>query len=154
VGGQASDAESRFAAVLRELYEKAGSPPPSELRRQGLDQRPKVTLASSTVDEWLKGISTPSKPDAVMFLVQYLRGKAQRRDGAYQLPSLESRKRLLMDAQAYRRSIRGGRPARGRYPDLRTTIGRTEYQRLGVEAKPVSLTFRPADAGWARGTAG
>lgn len=105
---------SRLAAALRELRAAAGSPPPSELKRQGEDQELPVALPSSTVNDWLHGKSAPTDAPAFWFLVDYLTNRA-RRIGSTHVPLKSPQWKVLLDgAQGHRRSHQGGGPARER----------------------------------------
>jgi tetratricopeptide (TPR) repeat protein len=110
--GPSEDPVSRLAAALRELQQAAGTPPPSELKRQGQAQVPPIVLPSSTVSDWLRGKSAPSESRAFLFLVDYLRRRAQRTGSTYVPPTTAQWQILLERAQGHRRSNQGGRPTR------------------------------------------
>src|SRR5690349_5798423 len=50
-----------FSALLRELYEAAGSPDLATLTRQAKDQRPSLKLSDATLSDWFSGKSIPTK---------------------------------------------------------------------------------------------
>jgi hypothetical protein len=113
----AQDPVSRLAAVLSDLYDAAGRPPHSELKRQGEAQDPEVTLPSSTLNDWLRGKTSPTDRRVFQWLVDYLKNKARRRGSDYVAPPQATWDRLREQALKHRRAGRGGRPARGRGAD-------------------------------------
>jgi hypothetical protein len=125
----AGDPVSRLAHALTELYEAAGRPPHSELKRQGQAQDPEVKLPSSTLNDWLRGKSPPADVRVFRWLVDYLKNKARRRGGNYVAPPPATWDHLRKQALEYRRSNRGGRPAHEQDtggvagPDARETPG-------------------------------
>ncbi|GAA4145615.1 hypothetical protein GCM10022285_50720 [Streptomyces tunisiensis] len=98
-----------FAAMLKGLYERAGSPPLAAVVRQGRLQRPAVGLSTSSLSEWLSGRSVPSQARVVQFLVSFFAQQA-RQAGRAGAPGGWSR--LWEGAVEERRQRRGGRPAR------------------------------------------
>ena len=143
-GDSADDPVSRLAAALRELHAAAGSPSPSELKRQGQAQRPPVSLPSSTISDWLRGNSVPSDPRAFLFLVGYLERRARRVGRASASLTTTQWEVLLERAQGYRRANQGGRPARERLADpavrqsgIRGTDGTAYLEQVRRIAPPV-----------------
>jgi hypothetical protein len=98
-----------FAAMLKGLYERAGSPTLAALVRQGAQHRPCVNLSKSSLSDWLAGQSVPSQQQAVQFLVVYLAQQA-RQAGLAGAPA--GWVRLWEGAVEERRQRRGGRPSR------------------------------------------
>lgn len=111
MAGQDGDYAQAFAEALRTLYKQAGSPPYSVLARQGAAQRPPVKLADSSISDWLNGVSTPSNPGVVNFLVRYLKDRATRRNPKYRSRPLGQWEELRRKAQEQRNTRRGGRPS-------------------------------------------
>lgn len=56
-----------FAAMLKALYERAGSPTLAALVRQGGLRQPPVVLSRSSLSDWLAGRSVPSQQPVVQF---------------------------------------------------------------------------------------
>ncbi|MGW5768645.1 hypothetical protein ACWEVY_05785 [Streptomyces longwoodensis] len=98
-----------FAAMLKDLYERAGSPTLSALVRQGGLQQPPVVLNTSSLSDWLAGRSVPSQQPVVQFLVAGLARQA-RQAGRAGAPAGWAR--LWEAAVEERRQRRGGRPGR------------------------------------------
>ncbi|MGW7793610.1 hypothetical protein ACWGKX_40045, partial [Streptomyces tricolor] len=98
-----------FAAMLKGLYEQAGSPTLAALARQGERHRPRVELSTSSLSDWLAGRSVPSQQQVVQFLVTYLTQQA-RQAGRAGAPT--GWMRLWEGAVEERRQRRGGRPSR------------------------------------------
>jgi hypothetical protein len=98
-----------FAAMLRALYERAGSPTLSALVRQGRVQQPPVVVSTSSLSDWLAGRSVPSQQPVVQFLVVCLAQQA-RQVGRAGAPAGWAR--LWEAAVEERRQRRGGRPGR------------------------------------------
>ncbi|WP_430379787.1 hypothetical protein [Streptomyces sp. B1-3] len=98
-----------FAAMLKDLYERAGSPTLSALVRQGGLQQPPVVLSRSSLSDWLAGRSVPSQQLVVQFLVAGLARQA-RQAGRAGAPAGWAR--LWEAAVEERRQRRGGRPGR------------------------------------------
>jgi tetratricopeptide (TPR) repeat protein len=98
-----------FAEALRALYEQAGRPSYSVLAHQGAAQRPPIRLTDSSISDWLNGVSTPSKPAAVAFLVRYLKGRAIQRNPEHRSPALGQWEEMRRKAQEQRHARRGGR---------------------------------------------
>ncbi|QXJ22341.1 tetratricopeptide repeat protein [Actinomadura graeca] len=73
--GRDGDAAGGFASALRALYEAAGRPLPRILISQARAQRPPIRLNPSSLSDWMAGISVPSDPRAVGFLVSYLQAR-------------------------------------------------------------------------------
>jgi hypothetical protein len=100
---------AEFAAELRQLYEAAGSPKHAVLVRQGGAQNPPVRLNVKSLSDWLGGVSVPSRPIAVRFLVEYLQPRAVRH-GGYQRRPVDWWLSLHQRAWQERHAGRGGRP--------------------------------------------
>jgi hypothetical protein len=98
-----------FAAMLRGLYERAGSPTLGAVVRQGARHQPGVELSTSSLSDWLAGRSVPSQQQVVQFLVVHLSEQA-RRAGLVGAPAGWGK--LWEGAVEERRQRRGGRPAR------------------------------------------
>lgn len=151
MGDAGKDPVSKLAAALRELYKAAGSPSPSELKRQGQAQMPPVRLPSSTVSDWLHGNSAPSEARAFRFLVDYLTRRAQRIGSVNKALPYTQWELLLKQAQDYRRSNQGGRPARERRMDSATTMSvgaagiRSAYREQVRRIAPPALIGRDAE---------
>jgi hypothetical protein len=111
LGDATKDPMSQLVAALRDLYEAAGSPDPSVLKRQGQEQKPRVNVASSTVNDWLLSKSVPSGTRAFWFFVDYLQLKASQRS-KHRQRSRSEWEEMLRQARRHHRSGRGGRPAR------------------------------------------
>ena len=110
-----------FAEALLALYRAADSPPYSVLVRQAAAQRPPVKLTDASISDWLHGVSTPSKPATVEFLVRYLKAKAAQSTPEHRSPALGQWEELRRKAEEQRNAHRRGRPARrhtGRSEDL------------------------------------
>ena len=151
MGDAGQDPASQLAAALRELYEAAGKPDPSVLRRQGQGQKPPVNMASSTVSDWLNGKSVPSGNSAFWFLVDYLQPMATQRSKHRQRSHSEWRE-MLRQADRRRGSGRGGRPARDNAPTPlpggETTVSPGEPGRKASEWDPYLLGVkRSAESG-------
>ncbi|MFD1541892.1 hypothetical protein [Nonomuraea guangzhouensis] len=146
------DGEPVFSRALAELYEHAGSPTYAELIRQAAAQRPPMKVTDSSLSDWLAGVSVPSSPRIVAFLVSYLQGKAARNGHpARLLPWWEAQRAR---AQRARRAGRGGRPrTRAPFSGEGPLPGHAaaEAQRLGrplAQVDPIALEVHPAiDAG-------
>ena len=134
MGGEVQDPVSRLAAALRQLYEAAGSPPPSELKRQAPAQIPPVEWPSSTVNDWLLGKSAPSEKRVRVFmsLVEYLTARARRTGSEYSPLTPAQWGQLLKRAQSHRRARRGGRPA-GKRRDNASVQALFPGQRQGAQ---------------------
>ena len=111
MAGQGGDHAQAFANALRGLYEAAGQPPYSVLTHQAAVQRPPIKLTDSSISDWLNGVSTPSKPGVVEFLVRYLKNRAIQRDPQHQSPALGQWEEFRRKAQEQRHALRGGRRA-------------------------------------------
>ncbi|MFC7811137.1 hypothetical protein [Streptomyces olivaceus] len=98
-----------FAAMLKDLHERAGSPTLSALVRQGRLHQPPVVLSMSSLSDWLAGRSVPSQQPVVQFLVVGLARQA-RQAGRVGAPA--GWVRLWEAAVEERRQRRGGRPCR------------------------------------------
>ena len=72
---------AQLTAALVNLYEAAGCPKYQVLIQQAAGQQPPVSLSAQSLSDWFGGVSVPSKPAAVRFLVQYLQARAGERDG-------------------------------------------------------------------------
>ncbi|MFD0009010.1 hypothetical protein ACFVJ4_42590 [Streptomyces sp. NPDC127178] len=98
-----------FAAMLKSLYERAGSPTLAALEREGRRQHPPVSLTRSSLSDWLAGRSVPSRERAVRVLVGYLAEQA-RLAGRAGAPAGWAK--LWEGAVQERQQRRGGRPSR------------------------------------------
>jgi NB-ARC domain/Tetratricopeptide repeat len=107
-------AAGQFAKALRELYDAAGHPTLESLARRAAAQRPPLKLSPSSVHDWLNGVSVPSNPALIVFLVGHLQGLAKRRKAGFSIRPVEGWLRLREAAEEERRAGRGrgGRPAR------------------------------------------
>ncbi|MEU9331819.1 tetratricopeptide repeat protein [Streptomyces sp. NPDC048290] len=120
----------RFWAELRALYEAAGRPTLSSLVALGARQRPPLTVADSSLHEWLHGRTVPGPRHTafVLVLVAHLqtraRGYEERPEGWW--------RRLLTDARHERDRARGGRPG-----------GRDQERRPPTAQGPVTLPPEP-----------
>jgi len=141
---EVSDEGSKFSQALVELYEQAGKPTYAELIRHATAQKPPVMIGKSSLGDWLGGVSIPSSPRVVEFLVSYLQVKATRHGHLVQ--PLEWWKKEREQAQRLRRVNRGGRP--GRRPTLGDAPAGVEVDdRLGRpigEMDPIALEVHPA----------
>lgn len=129
-------AAQAFAAVLDNLYRRAGRPTLGALVRLGQKQVPPVSLSTSSLGDWLAGKSVPSNQAAVAFLVAHFTALARRTD-----PSVTAILwvKLWEEARAERQALRGGRPSRPRVvraESLAAPVGR---------GKPLAA-LQPADA--------
>ncbi|MER5905158.1 hypothetical protein ABT150_34610 [Streptomyces mirabilis] len=104
-----STAVRAFTAMLKGLYEGAGSPTLAALVRQGERHQPRVELSTSSLSDWLAGRSVPSQQQVVQFLVAYLTQQA-RQTGHAGAPAGWTR--LWEGAVEERQQRRGGRPSR------------------------------------------
>ncbi|MFC8965495.1 hypothetical protein [Streptomyces sp. NPDC057094] len=98
-----------FTAMLKGLYERAGSPALSVLVRQGQQQQPPIELSTSSLSDWLAGQSVPSQARVVQWLVAHLAQRARQADHAGPPAGWM---RLWEGALDERRQRRGGRPGR------------------------------------------
>jgi len=135
-----------FAAMLKDLYERAGSPPLAAVVRQGRLQRPSVGLSTSSLSDWLAGRSVLSQARVVQFLVSFFAQQA-RQAGRAGAPG--GWLRLWEGAVEERRQRRGGRPARpvpGDGPALRAPVrGRLVAELRPEEAFSEWEVHRPVD---------
>ncbi|GAA4561156.1 hypothetical protein GCM10023097_77060 [Streptomyces collinus] len=135
-----------FTAMLKDLYEGAGSPPLAAVVRQGRLQRPSVGLSTSSLSDWLAGRSVPSQARVVQFLVSFFAQQA-RQTGRAGAPG--GWLRLWEGAVEERRQRRGGRPARpvpGDGPALRAPVrGRLVAELRPEEAFSEWEVHRPVD---------
>ena len=99
---------TRFAGELRRLYQAAGSPDLASLVRQGQRQMPRVVLKDATLSDWFNGVSVPSRPEALRFLVEFLEGRAQQH-GDYVARKTPWWEQLRAQAWAQTHAKRGGR---------------------------------------------
>ncbi|WP_432177125.1 AAA family ATPase [Streptomyces sp. Tue6028] len=139
-------AAGAFAAMLRDLYGRAGSPTLMTLVRQGRRQQPSVGLNTSSLSDWLAGRSVPGQQRVVQFLVTYLAQQAALAGRAGAPPGWP---RLWEGAVAERRQRRGGRPARpgpGSGPALEAPVrGRFVAELRPEEAFSEWEVHRPVD---------
>ncbi|MEU5797353.1 hypothetical protein ABZ800_28080 [Streptomyces sp. NPDC047813] len=98
-----------FAAMLKALYERAGSPTLAALVRQGGLRQPSVVLSTSSLSDWLAGRSVPSQQSVVQFLIVCLSQQARQVGGA---GAPAGWVRLWEAAVEERRQRRGRRPGR------------------------------------------
>ncbi|MGW6958775.1 AAA family ATPase [Streptomyces chartreusis] len=135
-----------FAGVLKGLYERAGSPTLSALVREGLRQRPPISLTRSSLSEWLAGRSVPSQERAVRFLVAHLSEQA-RLAGRAGAPAGWGK--LWDGAVQERRQRRGGRPSppgAGSVPEVQVPVrGRFVAELPEEEAFSEWEVHRPVD---------
>ena len=75
--------DTSFSALLRALYESAGSPDLATLNRQAKKQNPPLKLSDATLSDWLRGKSIPTKMREFRFLVDWLEGRAVHKDAKY-----------------------------------------------------------------------
>ena len=122
MAGQDGRLARAFAEALSTLYRDAGSPPYSVLARQGAAQLPPVKLADSSVSDWLNGVSTPSNPRVVDFLVRHLNDRATRRNADYRPRPLGQWQELRRKAQEQRTARRGGRRSHRHGRDSETQL--------------------------------
>ncbi|WP_433655184.1 hypothetical protein ACQPW1_30300 [Nocardia sp. CA-128927] len=71
-GMGSTSAADAFGDALFELYEAAGCPPLARLAALGSRTAPKITLTTSSLNDWFNGKSVPSNPAAVRLLVIFL----------------------------------------------------------------------------------
>lgn len=132
--------------MLKDLYERAGSPPLAAVVRQGRLQRPSVGLSTSSLSDWLAGRSVLSQARVVQFLVSFFAQQA-RQAGRAGAPG--GWLRLWEGAVEERRQRRGGRPARpvpGDGPALRAPVrGRLVAELRPEEAFSEWEVHRPVD---------
>ncbi|WP_217213721.1 hypothetical protein [Streptomyces sp. AC550_RSS872] len=135
-----------FAAMLKSLYERAGSPTLAALEREGRRQRPPVSLTKSSLSDWLAGQSVPSRERAVRALVGYLAEQA-RLAGRAGAPAGWAK--LWEGAVQERRLRRGGRPSRsasGVVPEVQVPVrGRFVAELRDEEAFGEWEVHRPVD---------
>jgi hypothetical protein len=105
-----------FATRLRELYQAAGNPDLATLVRQGKGQKPPLDLKDATLSDWLTGVSVPSKVNepGLEFLVEFLEGRAVRRDARHPVLGAARWLRQCEAARRARRSSGAARPPGGR----------------------------------------
>lgn len=106
--GEAGGKAGELADLLRELYERAGSPTYAKLARQGAGQRPPVALGATVLSDWFNGRGVPADPERFAFLVTWLEHEAARRDRAYVATPAAAWERLRGEAERERRPA--GRP--------------------------------------------
>lgn len=158
VAGQDGNHAQAFAEALRTLYKAAGSPPYSVLVRQGASQRPPIKLTDASISDWLNGVSTPSKPAIVDFLVRYLQPRTAQSTPEYRSSSLGQWEELRRKAEKQRHTRRGGRRARrddsgsGEYPAMPPATNGSIEPYSPVKALPRDLadfTGRDAEVAYA-----
>ncbi|MFI6587429.1 transcriptional regulator [Embleya sp. NPDC050493] len=103
-GGKASE----LARLLRELYERVGSPTYAKLVRQGAGQRPAVVLSATVLSDWFNGRGVPADRVRFAFLVTWLEHEAARLDRAYVATPAAVWEQRRAEAERERRSP--GRP--------------------------------------------
>ncbi|WP_112492166.1 SAV_2336 N-terminal domain-related protein [Streptomyces bacillaris] len=75
-GRDPSHSRAAFAGELRALYNRAGSPPFSELVREADAATPPVALRSTTLHSWLTGRSVPAEAPPFDWPARYLLARA------------------------------------------------------------------------------
>ncbi|MER5650207.1 hypothetical protein [Streptosporangium sp. NPDC002524] len=157
------DEEPGFSRALAQLYERAGRPTYAELIRRAAAQKPPVPIGKSSLSDWLGGVSIPSSPRVVEFLVTYLQPKASRRGHPPVMAPIWWEAQRAR-AQRARHANRGGRPTRRPVPGdgphdgahapadggLGWPIEQVDPIALGVHPAIDTITVRVALGGGAR----